>query len=36
MAVMKGEAANYTVTYNSVDITGYINQSDLEGRSRRN
>ena len=31
MAVMKGEAANYTVTYNSVDITGYINQSDLEG-----
>ena len=31
MAVMKGEASNYTVTYNSVDITGYINQSDLEG-----
>lgn len=31
MAVYKGESSNYTCTYNSVDITGYINQSDLEG-----
>lgn len=31
MAVYKSEASNYTVTFNSVNITPYINQGDLEG-----
>lgn len=31
MAVYKSEASNFTVTYNSVNITAYINQGDVEG-----
>lgn len=31
MAVHKAEASNFTVTYNSVNITAYCNQADLEG-----
>jgi hypothetical protein len=31
VAVYKAEASNTTVTYNSVDITAYCNQADLEG-----
>lgn len=30
MAVYKSENSNYTCTYNSVNITSYINQGDLE------
>lgn len=30
MAVYKSEASNFSVTYNSVDITAYCNQGDLE------
>lgn len=29
--VYKSEASNLTVTYNSANITAYINQADLEG-----
>jgi len=29
MAVFKSEGSNFTCTYNSVDITPYVNQADL-------
>ena len=31
MAVYKSESSNFSVTYNSVDLTPYCNQSDVEG-----
>lgn len=30
MAVYKSEASNFTVTYNSVNVTSYVNQADVE------
>lgn len=30
MSVYKSESSNFTVTYNSVDVTAYTNQGDIE------